>query len=80
MQKPTQCPWIHDECKILLAQRLLLVRRGQKQVYVPKVRTHLPGSHPQISGNQVGVPKLYRLLAKSLTPLSFLQVFHSLLP
>src|SRR5574337_181974 len=39
-----------------------------------------PGSHPRISGNQVGVPKLYILLAKSLTPVPFLQACHSLLP
>ena len=42
MQKPKQCPWTHDECTILLAQRLLLIGRGQEQVYVPRVRTHLP--------------------------------------
>ena len=42
MQKPKQCPWTHDECRILLAQRLLLIVRGQEQVYVPRVRTHLP--------------------------------------
>ena len=38
-----------------------------------------PGSHPRISGNQVGVPKLYMLLDKSLTPVPFLQACHSLL-
>ena len=42
MQKPKQCPWNHDKCTILLAQRLLLLGRGQEQVYVPRVRTHLP--------------------------------------
>ena len=42
MQKPKQCPWTHDECTILLAQRLLLIGRGQEQVYAPRVRTHLP--------------------------------------
>ena len=42
MQKPKQCPWTHDECRILLAQRLLLIVRGQEQVYVPRVRKHLP--------------------------------------
>ena len=42
MQKTKQCPWIHDECTILLAQRLLLIGRGQEQVYVPRVRMHLP--------------------------------------
>ena len=39
-----------------------------------------PGSHSRISGNQMGVPKLYMLLAKSLTPVPFLQACHSLLP
>ena len=42
MQNPKQCPWTHDECTILLAQRLLLIDRGQEQVYVPRVRRHLP--------------------------------------
>ena len=42
MQKPKQCPWTHDECTILLAQRLLLIGRGQEQFYVPRVRMHLP--------------------------------------
>ena len=42
MQKPKQCPWTHDERTILLAQRLLLMGRGQEQVYVPRVRMHLP--------------------------------------
>ena len=42
MQKAKQCPWTYDECTILLAQRLLLIGRGQEQVYVPRVRTHLP--------------------------------------
>ena len=32
-----------------------------------------PGSHSRISGNQMGVPKLYMLLSKSLTPVPFLQ-------
>src|SRR5574337_942622 len=31
-----------------------------------------PGSHPRISRNQVGVPSLYMLLAKSLIPVPFL--------
>ena len=42
MQKPKQCPWTHDECTILLALRPLLIGRGQEQVCVPRVRTHLP--------------------------------------
>ena len=42
MQKPKQCPWTHDECTILLAQRLLLIGRDQEQVYMLRVRTHLP--------------------------------------
>ena len=41
MQKPKQCPWTHDECTILLAQRLLLIGRGQEQFYVPRIRTLL---------------------------------------
>ena len=31
-----------DECKILLAQRLLFIGRGQEQIYVPRVRTYPP--------------------------------------
>ena len=31
-----------DECKILLAQRLLFIGRGQEQIYVPRVSMHLP--------------------------------------
>ena len=42
MQNPKQCPWTHDECTILLAQRLLLLGKGQEQACVPRVRTHLP--------------------------------------
>ena len=42
MQKPKQCPWIHDKSTILLAQRFPLIGRGQEHVYVPRVRTHLP--------------------------------------
>ena len=42
MQKPKQCPWTYDECTILLAQRLLLIGRDQEQVYMLRVRTHLP--------------------------------------
>ena len=42
MQKTKQCPWTHRECKMLLSQRLLFIVRGQEQVYVPRVRTHLP--------------------------------------
>lgn len=36
-----------------------------------------PGSHPRICGNQVGVPKLYMFLAKSLTQVNSLQDCHS---
>ena len=42
MQKPKQCPWTHHEYTMLLSQRLLLIVRGQEQVYVPRVRTNLP--------------------------------------
>ena len=42
MQKPKQCPWTHHEYTMLLSQRLLLIVRGQEQVYVPRIRTHLP--------------------------------------
>ena len=42
MQKPKQCPWTHHEYTMLLSQRLLLIVRGQEQVYVPRVRTLLP--------------------------------------
>ena len=40
--KPRQCPWTHEECTIMLLQRLLLIGRSQEQVYVPRVRMHLP--------------------------------------
>ena len=64
----------------MLLQRLLLIGRGQEQVYVPRVRTHLPRITSTYQQESSGVPKLYMLLAKSLTPVPFLQACHSLLP
>ena len=40
--KAKAVPMDSCECTILLAQRLLLIGRGQEQIYVPRVSTHLP--------------------------------------
>ena len=57
MQKETQCPWTHDECTILLAQRLLLICRGQEQIHVPRVRMHLARISSTYQRESNGSPK-----------------------
>ena len=64
--KPRQCPWTHEECTIMLLQRLLLIGRGLQEVYVPRVRTQLPRITSMYQGESSGSPQT--LHAPGLVP------------